>query len=92
MLKEKAAEIAEAIETIPGVVDVNDGLVVAGPSMRFLVAPGSGRAAGLTPRRRRHGTLQTAHARHACRPTCCKAIASWTIRVLVDAGNARPAS
>ena len=36
-LKQLAAKIAEEIEQVPGVVDVNDGLVVAGPSRRFRV-------------------------------------------------------
>ena len=49
LLKQKAAEIARSIEQMPGVVDVNDGLVVAGPSMRFLVKPEAARRAGLTP-------------------------------------------
>lgn len=51
LLKAKAAEIAEAIETIPGVVDVNDGLVVAGPSLRFLVRTADAARAGLTTER-----------------------------------------
>ncbi|HYW79830.1 MAG TPA: efflux RND transporter permease subunit [Thermoguttaceae bacterium] len=49
VLKEQAAEIAETIEKIPGVVDVNDGLVVAGPSMRFRVQPEAAARANLTP-------------------------------------------
>jgi CzcA family heavy metal efflux pump len=49
LLKKKAAEIAETIEKIPGVVDVNNGLVVAGPSLRFLVRPAAAARAGLTP-------------------------------------------
>lgn len=49
VLKEKASEIAATIEKIPGVVDVNDGLVVAGPSMRFLVRPEAAARASLTP-------------------------------------------
>ena len=36
-LKQTAARIASEIEQVPGVVDVNDGLVVAGPSLRFRV-------------------------------------------------------
>ena len=60
MLKEKAEEIAEAIEKVPGVVDVDDGLVVAGPSLR-INALSDGRAAhGLTPARRFGDTVQTA--------------------------------
>jgi len=37
VLKKLAGDIAAAIETVPGVVDVNDGLVVAGPSLIFRV-------------------------------------------------------
>ncbi len=59
VLKQKAAEIAAAIETIPGVVDVIDGLVVAGPTMRFKVRPQDAARAGLNPQQ--IGTLlQTA--------------------------------
>lgn len=50
VLKEKAAEIAAAIETIPGVVDVNDGLVVAGPSLRLRTDIAEAARFGLTPR------------------------------------------
>ncbi|HUS96930.1 MAG TPA: efflux RND transporter permease subunit, partial [Hyphomicrobiaceae bacterium] len=50
LLKAKAAEIAEAIESIPGVVDVNDGLVVAGPSLKFRVRTAAAARAGLTAR------------------------------------------
>jgi len=49
VLKEKAAEIAETIGKIQHVVDVNDGLVVAGPSMRFRVRPEVAARADLTP-------------------------------------------
>jgi CzcA family heavy metal efflux pump len=49
VLKKKATEIAETIEKIPGVVDVEPGLVVAGPSMRFAVRPEAAARAGLTP-------------------------------------------
>jgi multidrug efflux pump subunit AcrB len=59
VLKEQAAEIAATIEKIPGVVDVNDGLVVAGPSMRFRVRPEAAARADLTPADI-GGTLQTA--------------------------------
>ncbi|MBN2296422.1 MAG: efflux RND transporter permease subunit, partial [Pirellulales bacterium] len=48
LLKEKAAEIAETIETIPGVVDVNDGLIVAGPSRQFRVDTVAAARLGLT--------------------------------------------
>ena len=50
VLKEKAEEIAKAIETIPGVVDVNDGLVVAGPSLRIQTLTSEAARVGLTPR------------------------------------------
>lgn len=46
-LKKLAAEIAAAIETVPGVVDVNDGLVVAGPSLIFRVHIAEAARAGL---------------------------------------------
>ncbi len=49
-LKTKANEIAETIETIPGVVDVNNGLIVAGPTMRLLSDVAELARAGLTPR------------------------------------------
>lgn len=47
-LKELAPRIAAAIEAIPGVVDVNDGLVVAGPSATFRVRPDEAVRAGLS--------------------------------------------
>ena len=50
VLKKKAAQIAREIETIPGVVDVNDGLVVAGPSLRIHVRDDAAVRAGLTPK------------------------------------------
>ncbi len=50
LLKAKAAEIAHSIETIPGVVDVNDGLVVAGPTMRLQTNVADAARVGLTPR------------------------------------------
>jgi multidrug efflux pump subunit AcrB len=50
LLKEKAEEIAHAIETIPGVVDVDDGLVVAGPAMRLRTDVAGAARAGLTPK------------------------------------------
>ncbi len=50
LLKSTAAEIARSIETIPGVVDVNDGLVVAGPSMRLRTNMVEAARTGLTPR------------------------------------------
>jgi multidrug efflux pump subunit AcrB len=48
VLKEKAAEIAAAIEKIPGVVDVDDGLVVAGPSLRLQTNIAEAARSGLT--------------------------------------------
>jgi CzcA family heavy metal efflux pump len=48
-LKTLAAQTAEAIEAIPGVVDVNDGLVVAGPSLTFRVRTAEAARVGLTP-------------------------------------------
>ena len=50
LLKQKAPEVAKAIESLPGVVDVNDGVVVAGPSMRFRVLPEAAARVGLTAR------------------------------------------
>ncbi|MFQ5732431.1 MAG: efflux RND transporter permease subunit [Planctomycetaceae bacterium] len=50
LLKTKAAEIAGAIETIPGVVDVNNGLIVAGPTMRLRTDVAQLSRTGLTPR------------------------------------------
>ncbi|MFV2065769.1 MAG: efflux RND transporter permease subunit [Pirellulales bacterium] len=50
LLKTKAAEIARTIEKIPGVVDVNDGLVVAGPTMRLRADVAELARTGLTPR------------------------------------------
>ncbi len=42
-----ARDIAGVIEAVPGVVDVNDGLVVAGPSMIFRVNTAEAARAGL---------------------------------------------
>jgi CzcA family heavy metal efflux pump len=50
VLKEKAAEIAEVIEKIPGVVDVDDGLIVAGPSLRLRTNVAEAARSGLTPK------------------------------------------
>jgi CzcA family heavy metal efflux pump len=50
LLKQKAAEITQAIETIPGVVDVEEGLIVAGPSMRIRTDLAAAARAGLTPK------------------------------------------
>ncbi len=49
-LKRLAGEIARLLEKTPGVVDVNDGLVVAGPSLVFRVRLAEAFRAGLTPR------------------------------------------
>lgn len=46
-LRTLAPKIAEEIEGIPGIVDVNDGLVVAGPSMIFRVTAADAARAGL---------------------------------------------
>jgi CzcA family heavy metal efflux pump len=46
-LRRLAGQIAATIETIPGVVDVNDGLVVAGPSLSFRVRPSEAARVGL---------------------------------------------
>ena len=48
VLKKKATEIAETIAKMPGVVDVDPGLVVAGPSMRFAVRAEAAARVGLT--------------------------------------------
>ena len=50
LLKAKAEEIAKTIEAIPGVVDVEDGLVVAGPSMRLKTDLAVVARIGMTPR------------------------------------------
>jgi CzcA family heavy metal efflux pump len=46
-LKQLAAKIADEIEQVSGVVDVNDGLVVAGPSLRYRVREAAAARAGL---------------------------------------------
>jgi len=46
-LKQLARQIAEVIETVPGVVDVNDGLVVAGPTLTFQVRQSDAARVGL---------------------------------------------
>ncbi len=50
LLKTKAAEIAATIETLDGVVDVNNGLVVAGPTMRLRTNVAELARTGLTPK------------------------------------------
>ncbi|MCH8829542.1 MAG: efflux RND transporter permease subunit, partial [Planctomycetes bacterium] len=50
LLKTKAEEIAKTIEKIPGVVDVNNGLIVAGPTMRLRANVAELARTGLTPR------------------------------------------
>lgn len=47
-LRALAPNIAKAIEDIPGVVDVNDGLVVAGPSAIFRVRAADAARAGMS--------------------------------------------
>jgi CzcA family heavy metal efflux pump len=49
MLTPIATKIATEISKIPGVVDVNDGLVVAGPSLSLRVRGDAGGRAGWTP-------------------------------------------
>jgi len=49
VLRKAATEIAATIEEIPGVVDVVDGLVVAGPTLRFRARGAEVARAGLTP-------------------------------------------
>ncbi len=46
-LKRLAKQIADAIETVPGVVDVIDGLIVAGPSLTFQVRGADAARVGL---------------------------------------------
>lgn len=48
LLKQKATEIAKAIESVPGVVDVNSGVIVAGPSLNFSVRYDEAARANLT--------------------------------------------
>jgi len=48
LLKQKAGEIAGAIDSVPGVVDINDGLVVAGPTLSFRVRQDEAARADLT--------------------------------------------
>jgi CzcA family heavy metal efflux pump len=46
-LKRLAKQIASAIETVPGVVDVIDGLIVAGPSLSFQIRRADAARVGL---------------------------------------------
>ncbi len=46
-LKQMARRIADAIETVPGVVDVNNGLIVAGPSLTFQIRRADAARVGL---------------------------------------------
>ena len=50
VLKRTAARVASVIGKIPGVVDVNDGLVVAGPSRSFFVHAADAARLGCTVR------------------------------------------
>jgi Cu/Ag efflux pump CusA len=47
-LKKKAPEIEEQLKKIAGVVDTNDGLITAGPTLRFRVRPIDAQRFGLT--------------------------------------------
>lgn len=47
-LESLAPQVAAAIEEVPGVVDVNDGLVVAGPTLRYRVRETEAARVGLT--------------------------------------------
>ncbi len=49
VLKKYAEQIADTIEKMPGVVDVEPGIVVAGPSMCFRVHGDAAARLGLTP-------------------------------------------
>jgi multidrug efflux pump subunit AcrB len=49
LLRAKAGEIAVLMENIPGVVDVFDGTVIAGPSLIVKVDPAKASRAGLNP-------------------------------------------
>jgi CzcA family heavy metal efflux pump len=49
LLKEKAEQIAQTIEKIPGVVDVDNGLVVAGPALRLRTEVAEAARIGMTP-------------------------------------------
>ncbi len=48
LLKQKAGEIAKAIDSVPGVVDINDGLIVAGPTLSFRVRQDEAARADMT--------------------------------------------
>jgi len=47
-LEHLASTIAKQIETVPGVVDVNDGLVVAGPTLSYRVRQAEAARVGMT--------------------------------------------
>ncbi len=47
-LKKKAPEIEEQLKKISGVVDTNDGLITAGPTLRFRMRPVDAQRFGLT--------------------------------------------
>lgn len=46
-LRQVAARVAEEIKQVPGVVDVNDGLVVAGPSLSYRVRQAAAARVGI---------------------------------------------
>jgi CzcA family heavy metal efflux pump len=48
-LKRIAPQVAQTISQIPGIVDVNDGLIVAGPSLQFRVKTDVAARTGLNP-------------------------------------------
>ncbi len=47
-LQKKAAEVADAIEKIPGIVDVFNGIVVSGPAVTFRIDPQRAATFGVT--------------------------------------------
>lgn len=49
LLRQTAPRVAETIANIPGIVDVNDGLIVAGPSLEFRVKTDVAARSGLNP-------------------------------------------
>ena len=86
LLKMKAEEIAQAIEEIPGVVDVENGLVVAGPSMRLKTDLAEAARTGLTPRSL--GTEIQATMIGTVSSYVLQGDRIYDVRVLADAGIA----